>query len=269
MELQLFLDEFTTQFSVILKQNLEGIYLHGSAAMGCYQEGTSDIDLLIIVGTPLSWAVKQELVTAVLELEEKDPQKQTEWSVLQREALNQFSYPTPFELHYSKAHKEKYISDGNYLCANGVDADLAAHIVVTQHRGVCLHGKEISLVFPPIAEQYYIRSILYDVREATKEIVSNPVYYTLNLCRILSFLRHKFVLSKSEAGYWALEQPFLSDNHSIILHCLQIYESASAHARRSEKRMCLTRFATNMLHEIREELTNKGYNGIHFLEGST
>ncbi|MDY0405571.1 DUF4111 domain-containing protein [Virgibacillus sp. 179-BFC.A HS] len=266
MELQSFLDEFTAHFSTILKQNLEGIYLHGSAAMGCYQEGKSDIDLLIIVGTPISLEVKQELIAAVLKLEEKDPQKQTEWSILRKADLNHFLFPTPFELHYSKSHKDKYVSDPKYTCADGVDADLAAHIVVTQQRGICLYGTEISSAFPLVAEQYFIRSIVHDVSDAMNEIVNNPVYYTLNLCRVLYYFRRGSILSKSEAGQWALEQPFSSENHSIILHCLQIYESTDVHAWRPVERMCLVRFAENMLREIEKELARKGYNGIQFLE---
>ena len=43
------LDAFTKRSVDILQENLVGIYLHGSAAMGCFNPRSSDIDLIIVV----------------------------------------------------------------------------------------------------------------------------------------------------------------------------------------------------------------------------
>ena len=43
------IDELIEQTKGILKNNLIGIYLHGSAAMECFNPAKSDIDLIIIV----------------------------------------------------------------------------------------------------------------------------------------------------------------------------------------------------------------------------
>ena len=43
------IDELIEQTKGILKNNLIGIYLHGSAAMECFNPSKSDIDLIIIV----------------------------------------------------------------------------------------------------------------------------------------------------------------------------------------------------------------------------
>ena len=42
------LDQFVEQSRQILGMNLAGVYLHGSAAMGCFREEKSDIDLLVV-----------------------------------------------------------------------------------------------------------------------------------------------------------------------------------------------------------------------------
>ena len=47
-------DEFVIQGRKILGDNLTGIYLHGSAAMGCFNPKESDIDLLVVVKDALS-----------------------------------------------------------------------------------------------------------------------------------------------------------------------------------------------------------------------
>ena len=42
--------------TAILKTNLVGIYLHGSYALGSYNEQVSDLDYLIVVRRPLTLA---------------------------------------------------------------------------------------------------------------------------------------------------------------------------------------------------------------------
>ncbi|MDD6156298.1 MAG: nucleotidyltransferase domain-containing protein [Lachnospiraceae bacterium] len=47
-------EEFVIQSRKILGDNLTGVYLHGSAAMGCFNPEESDIDLLVVVKDALS-----------------------------------------------------------------------------------------------------------------------------------------------------------------------------------------------------------------------
>ncbi len=54
MEIQKLLDSFVIQSENILKDNLTGIYLHGSIAMGCFNGQKSDIDLIVVVQRELS-----------------------------------------------------------------------------------------------------------------------------------------------------------------------------------------------------------------------
>ncbi len=53
------LTEITAYFKQALNDNLVGIYLHGSLAMGCFNSKTSDIDLVIVVKTLLSFNTKK------------------------------------------------------------------------------------------------------------------------------------------------------------------------------------------------------------------
>ncbi|MDY0406366.1 nucleotidyltransferase domain-containing protein [Virgibacillus sp. 179-BFC.A HS] len=137
MKLQTFLNRFVANCKTILEKNLVGIYLHGSAAKGCYQRGISDIDILIVVMKRMDIKTKKALIASILQLDASDPQNKLERSILLQQDLEQFQYPTPFQLHYSEAHKEKYMMDNDYMCMDGLDEDLAAHIVDTRHRGVC------------------------------------------------------------------------------------------------------------------------------------
>ena len=42
-------EEFTKNVTEIFADNLVGIYLHGSAVMGCFNPEKSDIDLIVVV----------------------------------------------------------------------------------------------------------------------------------------------------------------------------------------------------------------------------
>lgn len=197
------LDLIVKRYLNILDKNLVGIYLHGSLAMGCFTE-QSDIDFLVVVEQPLAFEIKRALINELLKLQDL-PKKGIEMSVILKKYAQHFEYPTPFELHYSDAHKDKYLNDRNYVCGDYVDYDLAAHMFIIKHRGLCLYGKEISNVFADFPEKYYIDSILRDVQHAEEEIIQNPVYCTLNLCRVLYYLRCRKISSKLEGGLWGIE----------------------------------------------------------------
>lgn len=124
---------------------------------------------------------------------------------------------------------------------------MAAHFVMTYNRGIVLFGKPIKEAFKPIDNRYYIASIKSDVDGALEEITENPVYYVLNLSRVLLFLRESVISSKKEAGDWALgELPNHYEN--IIAQCLRRYENESASLYLDEK--MFRNYSEYMLKEI-------------------
>lgn len=198
------LDEIVSDYSAILKENFVGIYLHGSLAMDCYNPDSSDIDFLVVVKEKPAFHDLRGLIDVLINLSEDGPEKGFEMSVLLEEDAKNFRYPTPFVLHYSNLYKDKYIKQPDFICSGSEDPDLAAHITVLRKRGKCLVGQPINEVFQPVPEKYYIDSIKSDVISSREEITGNPVYYILNLCRVLYFLRDGEVCSKKEGGEWAL-----------------------------------------------------------------
>ncbi|MBP5186668.1 MAG: nucleotidyltransferase domain-containing protein, partial [Clostridiales bacterium] len=54
MNIDPFLNTYVGRSRNILKDNLTGIYLHGSAVMGCFNPEKSDIDLIVVVNEPLT-----------------------------------------------------------------------------------------------------------------------------------------------------------------------------------------------------------------------
>ncbi|MBO4377577.1 MAG: nucleotidyltransferase domain-containing protein, partial [Clostridia bacterium] len=100
--------EFTTE---VLKDRVTGIYLHGSAAMGCYNPEKSDLDLLVVLNDQITDDVKRVYMDRLFELDAQVPAKGIEMSIVTKDVCDPFVYPTPYILHYSRGHKEWYMTD--------------------------------------------------------------------------------------------------------------------------------------------------------------
>lgn len=231
-------------FKEIQQDNLAGVYLHGSLAMGCCTN-TSDIDILVVVNHSLSFSIKRQIIGAVLTLENL-PDKGLEMSIVLKKHTKDFVYPTPFELHYSDYHRTKYLKEPDYICL-GQDRDLAAHITVINQRGICLYGEDIHDVFGCVPRDDFLNAILFDVENVKTEILVKPVYYVLNLCRILLYLKEGSVSSKLEGGKWGMEN--LSSQYiHVIEMALQSYMQLDKDVRFDQKE--LRSFTDYMMIEI-------------------
>lgn len=223
--------QFTKMSRETLKDNLVGIYLHGSAAMDCFNPQKSDLDLILVVQDGLSDDDKMTFMENVVKLNEKAPEKGIELSIVKKEFCDSFVYPTPFELHFSVTHLSWFKQDPiTYISKmKGEDKDLAAHFTILKKYGIVLYGEEINEVLGNVPREDYIDSIWCDVEAANQEILDNPVYITLNLCRGLAYLQDDLILSKKAGGEWGirtLPQKF----HGLIKEALRSYASDQAMA---------------------------------------
>ncbi len=218
------IDSFVKRSEEILKDNLVGIYLHGSAVMGCFNPDKSDLDLIVVVREPVTDADKRSYMDMVVELNSKGPAKGIEMSIVRQCFCKPFAYPTPFELHFSVAHLDWYRNDpeGYISKMKGEDKDLAAHFTIINHRGKCLCGAPVKEIFADVPAQDYIDSIWNDITDAEEEITDNPMYMILNLARVFSYLRDGLVLSKKEGGEWALNN-IPEIYHSLLRNALKEY----------------------------------------------
>ena len=235
MTLKALLDTIRADFTRILGGKLTGLYLHGSIAFGCFRREVSDVDFLAVVSSPLTLSEKVSIIRAIIALTPEAPPKGIEMSVVTEAVCRNFVYPTPYELHFSNFHLERYLSDLEGYCQmlQGNDPDLAAHFAVTYAVGQTLCGKPIDEVFAPVPRDALLSSIRADVAEADMD--ENPVYFTLNLCRVLACQEQGLLLSKRGGGEWGLEN-LPEKYHPVIRAALAVYtgnggESASKDAR--------------------------------------
>ena len=252
MELKSLLDDFVIHSKKILGDNLTGIYLHGSAVMGCFNERKSDIDLLVVVKDTISKEIKRRYMDMVIEMNQYAPKKGIELSMVKEAVCKPFVYPTPFELHFSIAHLNWYLSNPEDYVErmNGVDKDLAAHFTITYHRGKKLYGREIRSVFEEVSSEAYMDSIWSDIQEAKEDILANSMYMTLNLCRVLAYKTEKLIVSKLEGGEWAMKHISVPAYQKMILDALKEYKTGET---MEIDHVVASDFAEYMLQQIREK----------------
>ena len=242
------LNRITDMSRELLGENLVGVYLHGSLAMGCFNPKKSDLDLILLVEDDLSAEQKKAFIRSIVRFNEEAPEKGIELSIVKREFCKPFVYPTPYELHFSNAHLKLAQTDLDAYIEklHGTDKDLAAHFTIINHYGVVLYGAPIESVFGDVPKADYIDSIWFDVENAAEDILENPMYITLNLCRVLAYLKEDLVLSKKAGGEWGTAA--LPEYVSLIGDALRCYETneemkiAPAQA---------VRFAQDMIGKIR------------------
>ena len=202
------IESFIGELRRHLADNLVGIYLHGSLSMGCFNPEISDIDLLAITKSPMAIELKRILIELLLE-HSKSPSP-IEISFLMVQYLEEWRYPTPYDLHYSEDWRERYQKDlsrgtwRQWSEKQDCDEDLAAHLTSVSRRGICLWGKATGDIIPIIPQDHFIDSLINDFRWSKARKDQIPIYLILNSCRVYEYLRTGSVVSKAEGGEWAL-----------------------------------------------------------------
>lgn len=212
-------------YRVILGNNLVGLYIHGSIALGCFHFDRSDVDFLVVVRQDITQGTKEALIDALLTLEPEAPPKSFEMSVVLLANCQSFVYPTPFLLHYSCAHTAQAKENLSDYCRamQGTDPDLAAHFSITRYAGIVLCGEAIDRVFAPVPHCNYVDSLLQDVEYAEGNIGNNPLYMVLSLCRVLAYLQDRKILSKEQGGLWGIANLHNAAYQDILRRAVDCY----------------------------------------------
>nr|WP_252187733.1 DUF4111 domain-containing protein [Anaeromonas frigoriresistens] len=120
-------------------------------------------------------------------------------------------------------------------------------MTIIKHRGVCLYGEDIDEVFDNVPREAYIDSIFYDITNAKDDIVDNPVYIILNLCRVLYFIKENVISSKLEGGNWG--KKILPQKYKYLIEdALNVYTDKLDKMR--YRKELYIKFAYYMLNEI-------------------
>jgi predicted nucleotidyltransferase len=215
-----------------LGENLLGVYLHGSLALGCFNPQRSDLDVLVVTRASLAGEERPRLARLLLELSAMP--SAVEISVLSHPGLHPWRHPAPYEFHFSEDWRDRtqaHLDSGTWpeLDAAPTDADLAAHVTIALERGICLWGAPAAEVFPRVPAADYADAIVTDFCWGRDLRTVNPVYFVLNACRVLAFLEEGLVLSKDEGGEWGLRH-LPAVHHPIMRQALRTYRGVASGA---------------------------------------
>ena len=214
------LDDLSRTMQEVLRENLVGIYLHGSIAQNSFRWNVSDVDFLLVVQSEPSDDVKRQLLGATLRLSEIAPPKGLEWSVVTQSDCLHVSHPVPFCLHYSIAHRQRYLTSPEEYIQNmeGRDGDLAAYFAVVRQCGIVLYGKPIEDVYGPVQKDFVMDSFRENV------IDDDTPDGILNRCRYEAYRQYGVMLSKIDGAHWALKH-LSSAMHDDIRSALKMYDN--------------------------------------------
>jgi streptomycin 3"-adenylyltransferase len=182
----------------IMGDDLLGLYLHGSAAMGAFEPARSDIDVLGVSHGPLSSETRRAIADAVSESALPCPGLGLEMSIVTTRSARAPSDAPAFELHVNTQGDR--VVDGD---TEDGDPDLVAHYAMTRARGIRLYGPEQAEVIAPVERARLLKSFAHDLAWALDGRRVGP-YAVLNACRGLCYARTGELGSKPEGGAWAI-----------------------------------------------------------------
>ena len=214
------LNETLSHVHSFLKENLIGIYLCGSLAMGGYNPKSSDIDLILVVNKTLAKEQRKKIIDYLKKVSSKD--NRIELSIVTEEAVQNPRYPIMVDLDFGFW--------GEAL-ENKKEKEILSNLYTARRRGFCIWGKPMSRVFSRIPAQYHLRSVIEDLESRRKYLRENAdqvgydvvVFWVLGSCRILAFIREDIVLSKLEGGRWGLAN-LPEEYHSVIKQAILRYQ---------------------------------------------
>lgn len=201
----------------LFKDDLLGIYQYGSSILDGLQR-YSDIDLLVILSRPISKYEKSNIIQELLSISGiymKDDNYPLEVTIVQKPAINPWSYPPVFEFQYGEWLRDRFENNEVDLWDSKDMPDLA--IIFTQvllsHK--VLYGTSPEEVLPKVPYKDFISAMTVSIPELMNEIESDTRNVLLTLCRIWNTISTNKISSKAEAANWAISN--LADEHKVVI----------------------------------------------------
>lgn len=233
-DVQSYLDRVVSTLAVHLGAELIGVYLHGSLAMGAFEPGRSDVDILAVCAAPLHRERRESLGEALAANPTPPSGGDLEFSLVTEGAVRGRSAVPPFEVHVN-THEEPFVVDGSDRAG---DQDLVIHFAMARARGRALHGPEPGELFLEPVRESLIQAFLADMRWAKREgaaaweghpmpELASMAYRVLNAARCWRYLESGELGSKVEGAAW-LEPRNMDPETRALLDAALEYQRGGA-----------------------------------------
>jgi predicted nucleotidyltransferase len=199
------LEAMATDFPVILRGNLVGIYLWGSLTYDAFDETFSDVDCVGVTRRDLD---DREFPDVNEWFKKKG--EQNRWVkridmrfAIEHEFLDKESRCCGF-YHYT-----------GKLVRHGSDGNPIIWVNIAQS-GITLWGQDAKVIAPHVSGQCLNDALLLELNYLKEDLASNAgdrsdkafvhnAYAVLTACRILYSAHHRTLISKNRASNWAME----------------------------------------------------------------
>lgn len=198
---------FFEKMNTILDSHLLSVHLYGSCVMNDFQPGWSDVDVLCFTDAPISsdqanslLMLRQDMVS-----ETGDPIfRSIEGAVV---CADEFSRDQFTSVVYWGTSGQRILN--HYK----LDAFSLFNLL---HFGKCIYGMDVSSLLPDVSfsnlhseMQQHLSTIRIHAQVTTESLYSCG--WLLDIARCLYTLQHKTIISKTQAGKWALQQHLCPD----------------------------------------------------------
>jgi predicted nucleotidyltransferase len=214
-----------------------GVYLHGSAVLGDWYPGVSDIDVLVVTADDAAAATAR--LAAVLNDERDCPGVGLEVSCVEARHAGAPAAPWPFVLHVTTAPHDRKTVWGNTRAG---DPDLILHYLVARGAAWAAQGPPPIGVFGVIPRDIALRQMADELQWAIEH--ASESYAVLNACRALRYRDEGVVCSKSDAGHWARVRNL---SPSLVQRALDARQRGTHEVLRSDAAAFATGVATQLL----------------------
>jgi predicted nucleotidyltransferase len=218
------IDALVAGLQEIFGDDLIGVYLHGSAALGCYGPH-SDVDVVAAISRDSSTDEQRRLADLCLAVSRPtwdDSHCLLELDVVVAPDVRPWRYPPPIDFHFSESFREGFERGEPKPWRVAESADLAASLTVLHAAGVVLTGARVQEVFPPVPLPDYRAAIVSDLPWCLERRDDRRLYVVLGLPRIWAGLTTETVHSKATAAEWALPR-LTSELRPVLEHGLAAY----------------------------------------------
>lgn len=190
----------------VLGDGLLGLYQVGSACLGDYIPGKSDLDIVGVVRHALSIEQRNELAQGLDHASFPCPAKGLDLVLFMAESARLSVSEPSYEFWFATGaswHPENWES--------GQGTEMVIFLELCRRHGISLFGPSPERLIAPVALEYLLAAF-QDMLEwhQTKvlDIFHDPrgQYSVLNACRVLAYVAEGQFLSKTAGGKWLLTQ---------------------------------------------------------------
>jgi hypothetical protein len=234
-------EDLARDLQEVVGDDLVGVYLHGSLALGCFNPALSDVDFLVVTKAELSPGQREALAPLLT------GGGRIEGSFLVEASLMPWRHPAPYDLHFTWPAR---------LVGPGEDHDLAAHVTLTRHVGIALLGPPPSDVFPEVPWHDYEDSLRRDLTWSRDN--ATELYGVLSPARIWATLSTREIHSKASGAVWALERA-PGEFRPLLERALELYRTGDRqHTFEREEIRRFADFVTKQLRPIPSRASGGG-----------